>query len=83
MKIFELTHNPPDKPIPGVALRMIVAVRWHESTLDARLLAAQKRGLESEHAWLDPAASTCRLICFGWGNVDRGVRCVQKAEAPK
>ena len=78
MKIFELTHLV-KHPTAGVAVRMIVAVRWHESADDARLLAAQKHGLEVPNAWLDPAASTCRLICFGWGNVERGVRCVQKA----
>lgn len=80
MKIFELTHlvkNPP----PGVALRMVVAVRWYETNVDARLLAAQKHGLESEQAWLDPTASSCKLISWSlWPAVERSVRCVQKAE---
>lgn len=81
MKLFELTHNVKN-PASGVALRMIVAVRWHESADDARLLAAPKHGLESEHAWLDPVASSCDLISWSaWGTgVERGVLCVQKAE---
>jgi hypothetical protein len=79
VKIFELTHIVKN-PAPGVAVRMIVAVKWAETSLDARLLAAQKHGLESEHAWLDPAASSCRMISWSlWPAVERGVRCVQKA----
>lgn len=79
MKIFELTHNVKN-PAPGVALRMIVAVKWTETADDARLLAAQKHGLEVPNAWLDPAASTCKLISWSlWPAVERGVRCVQKA----
>lgn len=81
VKIFRLIHKVKN-PAPGVAIVMIVAVEYSESADDARLLAADRRGLESPNAWLDPVASSCELISWSaWGtDVERGVLCVQKAE---